>query len=164
MKRTAVLILACLCAVMLWTGCRNSKEEAEPVSIANPWSDWASMAEAETAVGFAFGLPEEIAGRYTADAFRTMNGELMEVIYRDGDTEIRVRKQKGEGQDISGDYNTYDICTEEHVAGGTVTTYQNSGSNGVKQVISCEGFSWSITAPEGFTGDDNQDFVSSILG
>ena len=164
MKRTLAMILLCLCAALLWTGCKNSGGEEEKTMIANPWSQWDSMAEAEAAVGFSFGMPENIDGRYFASVFRTMNGELMEVIYRDGDSEVRVRKQKGEGQDISGDYNTYDICTEEHVAGGTVTIYQNSGSNGVKQVISCDGFSWSITAPEGFAGDDNQDFVSSILG
>ena len=164
MKRTLAMTLLCLCTALLWTGCKNSGGEEEKKMIANPWSQWDSMAEAEAAVGFSFGMPENIAGRYFASVFRTMNGELMEVIYRDGDSEVRVRKQKGEGQDISGDYNQYDTCTEEAFQGGTVTHYHNTNNNAVKQVISCNGYSWSITASDGFPGDSNRDFLNLIFG
>lgn len=167
MKRNAAWILLCLTFASLFTGCKNTvqKEKTAPtIAIANPWSNWDSLEEAEAAAGFSFGLPEKIADRYEAAEYRTMNRQLIEVIYRDHETEVRVRKAKGEGQDISGDYNTYDTCTEENIDGGTVTTYRNSGSNGVKQLIFCQNDSWSITAPEGFAGDDNHDFVSSILG
>ena len=149
---------------LLICGCGKQEIQSQTTFIGNPWSDWASMAEAEAAVGFPFGLPEVLGESFTATAYRTMNGELMEVIYRDGDSEIRVRKQVGEGQDISGDYNQYDTCTEETVPGGTLTHYHNSDSNALKQIISCNGYSWSVTASDGFPGDSNRDFLNVIFG
>lgn len=161
MKKIIAVILSCLMVSPFFASC--GKQEAQSTTIGNPWSNWDSMKEAEAAAGFSFDLPEMIADTYTATAFRTLNNELIEVIYRDKDYEIRVRKQKGEGQDISGDYNTYDTCTEESINGGIVTTYHNSGSNAVKQLISYQGFSWSFTSSNGFWGDSNADFLNLIL-
>lgn len=168
MKRVAAMILLCLAVSACFTGCGSpqveQEEKTKTAAIGNPWSDWDSMEAVESAAGFSFGLPEVIADCYTAAAFRTLNDELIEVIYRDGDLEVRVRKQKGENQDISGDYNQYDTCTEESYGEATVITYRNSGSNAVKQLISDQGYSWSVTAPEGYWGDSCQDFVNEILG
>ena len=121
------------------------------------------MEKAEAAVGFSFDLPETIADSYEAVAFRTMNGELIEVIYRNENFEVRVRKQKGEGQDISGDYSSYDAITEENHNEGMVTTYQSSSDHAVKQIISYSGYSWSLSAPNGYWGDSNTDFVNAIF-
>ena len=161
MKKIMAFILSCLIVSAFFSGC--GKQKAQTTTIGNPWSDWNSIKEAESAAGFSFGLPEVVADAYTATAFRTLNNELIEVIYHDGDSEIRVRKQKGEGQDISGDYNTYDTCTEENINGATVTTCHNSDSNVVKQLISYQGYSWSFTASNGFRGDSNADFLNLIL-
>lgn len=164
-RRTRILLLLALFVCL--AGCANQSPEpettAQTVAIGNPWTQWASMEEAEAAVGFSFGLPEVIADHYTAEACRTLNDQLLEVIYRDGDFEVRVRKQKGENQDISGDYNQYDTCTEYPFGSGTLTNYHNSGSDAVKQVISCNGYSWSLTAPNGYWGDSNADFLNRIL-
>ena len=162
MKRITAIILLCL----IFVGCGNRnapQEKSQTAAIGNPWSDWASMEEAEAAAGFPFGLPEVIAGSYKADAYRTLNGELIEVIYRDGDSEVRVRKQKGEGQDISGDYNPYDTCTETKSGEAAIACYRNSGNNALKQIISKGGYSWSLTAPDGCWGDSNADFLNAIL-
>ena len=162
MKRFVMATLLCLIISACCVGCGNQKKQT--TTIANPWSDCASLKEAENAAGFSFGLPETIADGYTAAAFRTQNNELIEVIYREEDSEVRVRKQKGEGQDISGDYNNYDTCTEETVNGAVVTTCHNADNNAVKQTISYQGYSWSLTAPDGYWGDSNWDFVNHILG
>lgn len=163
MRKYIAIILSFLMLSALFIGCGKQESQSQTTFIGNPWSDWDSLQEAETAVGFPFGLPETI-GNYTAAAFRTMNNELIEIIYRDGDSEVRVRKQAGEDQDISGDYNQYDICTEETIHSGTVTHYQNSESNALKQVISYNGYSWSVTASDGFPGDSNRDFLNLIFG
>ena len=159
MKKCITLVLCCL---ILFAGCGKQESQSQTTFIGNPWSDWESLQEAETAVGFTFGLPESI-GNYTAAAFRTLNNELIEIIYRDGDSEVRVRKQTGEGQDISGDYNQYDTCTEEAMNGGTIVHYHNSHNNAVKQIISYDGYSWSITASEAFPEDANRDFLNLIF-
>ena len=166
MKKNAFVILLCCIISAVFVGCGNQTAAQEQVSqtatIGNPWSDWDTIEEAESATGFSFGLPEVIADTYTAENFRTMNGELLEVVYRDGDSEIRVRKQKGEGQDISGDYNTYEFCDEQNVNGGTVTSWHNSDNDAVKQIVSYGGYSWSLVASNGWWGDANGDFLNCV--
>ena len=164
MKKAVFFLLLCLIISAVCIGCGS--QTAPPVqtsAIGNPWSDWDSLEEAEAAVGFSFGLPEVISDSYTAVRFRTMNKELIEVVYLDEDFEVCVRKKQGEGQDISGDYNNYETCTEEKRNGGTVSSYRNSTNNAVKQIISCNGCSWSLVAPNGYWGDTNQDLISQIL-
>lgn len=166
MKKITFIVLWCFVISTIFAGCGNQPAEQDQISqnvaIGNPWSDWASMEEAEAAAGFSFDLPEVIAGSYIASSFRTLNNELIEIIYRDSDYEICVRKQKGEGQDISGDYNQYDTCTEESFDGGTISHYYNSNNDAVKQLISYKGYSWSLVALNGYGDDSNWDLVSEI--
>ena len=70
MKKIALIILCCFVISAIFIGCGNQAAEQEQISqnvtIGNPWSDWASLEEAEGAAGFSFELPEVIAGIYTA--------------------------------------------------------------------------------------------------
>ena len=165
-KKAFGSVLICLISIAVCVGCGKQAAEQEPtsqtVAIGNPWSDWDSMEEAESVTGFSFGLPEVIADSYTAIRIRTLNSELIEVVYRDESFEVCVRKQKGEGQDISGDYNEYETCTETNYHGGTITDYRNSNNDAAKQLISYNGYSWSLVAPNGYRGDSDWDFVSKI--
>ena len=56
MKRIPLIILVCFVASVILAGCGNQTDEPEQISqsvgIANPWSDWISMEEAEAAAGF----------------------------------------------------------------------------------------------------------------
>lgn len=166
MKKIIFIILLCLIIFTIFIGCGKQKMEQEQasqtVTIGNPWSDWNTIEEAESVIGFSFGLPEVIADSYDAVSIRTLNDKLIEVVYCDDDYEVCVRKQKGEGQDISGDYNEYETYTEENYNGGTITNYHNSNNNAVKQIISYKGYSWSLVAPNGCWGDSNWEFVSKI--
>ena len=164
MKKALCLVLLCLMVFSLCAACGNqTAKQDQPVAIGNPWSDWNSIEEAESACGFSFGLPELIAGTYEAVTIRTLNDELIEVVYCDESYEVTVRKQKGEGQDISGDYNKYETCEETSRDGAAITSYHNSGDNALKQLISYNGYSWSVVAPNGCWGDSNRDFLSRIL-
>ena len=156
------IILMCLGLFILFAGCAN-KEAAQTAAIANPWSTWDSIKEAEEACGFSFGLPDVIAESFTATEFRTMMGELIEVVYCDEDFEVCIRKSKGEDQDILGDYNRYETCNEENRNGAAITTYFNSSNSAMKQLISHQGYSWSLVAANGFWGDSNEDFLRAIL-
>ena len=166
MKKNALMILLCCVISAVFVGCGNQTVVQEQISqttaIGNPWSDWDSIEEAESVIGFSFGLPEVIADSYNAVSIRTLNHELIEVVYCAEGFEVCVRKQKGEGQDISGDYNEYETCTEANHNGGTIINYHNSNNNAVKQLISYKGYSWSLVAPNGCWGDSNWDFVSKI--
>lgn len=166
MKKMISVVLACLIIFVCFSGCGKQTGAQETMSqmaaIGNPWSEWSSIEEAEAAVGFSFGLPAVIADSYHAVEVRTMNNMMIEVIYRDEEFEVCVRKQEGEGQDISGDYNEYAISSETRRDGGVITGYQNFDENAVKQLISYKGYSWSLVAPNGYWGDSNWDFVDQI--
>lgn len=164
MKNAVSVVLLCLLVCTVCVGCGNQMaKEDQTVAIGNPWSDWNSIEEAESAIEFSFGLPEVIADSYDAVSIRTLNNELIEVVYCDESFEVCVRKQKGEGQDISGDYNEYESCAETNHNGGTITNYYNSEDTALKQLVSYKGYSWSLVAPNGYGGDSNWDFVSKIL-
>ena len=92
-----------------------------------------------------------------------MNNELIQIVYRDGDFEVCVRKQKGEDQDISGDYTEYDISAESAREGGVIKTYRNFDNNAVRQLISYDGYSWSLVASNGYRGDTNDAFLNLIF-
>ena len=166
MKKLISIILICLIIPAAFVGCGNNAPEPEyntTVAIGNPWQEWTSIAEAEDAVGFPFGLPHVIADSYKAAEFRTMNKELIEIVYRSDELEVCVRKRADEGEDISGDYNQYESCTETQQGGAAITTYHNTGNNATKQLISCNGYAWSLVAEKGFAGDSANDFLNAIL-
>ena len=164
MKKAVFVVLFCLIIFTLCAGCGNqTAKQEQTVAIGNPWSDWNSMEEAESAVGFSFGLPDVIADCYKVARIRTMSKELLEVVYCHESFEVYVRKQKGEGQDISGDYNEYDTCAETNHNGVMITTYQNTGNTALRQMVSYKGYSWSLVAPSGYGGASDWDFVNKIL-
>ena len=167
MKKIVYMILLCLIISTIYVGCRKQKMNQEQASqittIGNQWSDWNTIEEAESVIGFSFGIPEVIADSYDVVSIRTLSDKLIEVVYRDDEYEVCVRKQKGEGQDISGDYNEYETCTVENYNGSAIINYYNSNNNAVKQIISYKGYSWSLVAPNGCWGDSNWDFVSKML-
>ena len=83
--------LYCLLGISaIYAGCGKQVPEqtSQTTAIGNPWTDWDSLEEAESAVGFSFGLPEVIADSYQAVSIRTLNNELIEVTYRDESFEV----------------------------------------------------------------------------
>ena len=89
----------------------------EGEQIPNPWKDYTSIREAEDAAGFSITLPKKISG-YKKDAIQAVDGEILQVFYKNGDKEILIRKAPVEqGKDISGDYNTYDVTQKVSVKG-----------------------------------------------
>jgi hypothetical protein len=139
----------------------NPPKESEKAQIANPWSDWKSLRDAEIAVGFEFGLPETVAGSYSADSYRTLNEEMIEITYHDGDYEVIVRKAVGEGQDCSGDYTDYSKVETDERDGGIISFYIGQHHVG-KTILSHDGYSWSLVTPSGFGGDSCMDFLNAI--
>lgn len=80
-------------------------EEAGTVQIPNPFVDYATVKDAISVVGFDFAVPDTVEG-YPEKVIQVMDGELIQVIYLNGDERLFVRKAAG-SDDISGDYNVY---------------------------------------------------------
>ena len=79
-KNTSIILLCCIISA-IFAGCGNQavsqEQTSQTTAIGNPWSDWESIEEAESEVGFSFGLPEVIADSYKAVSFRTLKNPLV---------------------------------------------------------------------------------------
>ena len=126
--KKAILILLCL----LLAGCASTEQSPETTAetapilqLANPWKDFPSLEEAEAACGLDFPLEDVVVDSYKAESYRVMNGQLMEVAYRDNTFEVTVRMQAGEKQDISGVYEEFENITTFETDTHTITNKKN---------------------------------------
>ena len=101
-------------------------EDGENIQIPNPWQECTSLEEAGKLAGFSFTAPESVDG-YTERYIAAIENEIAQVIFSNGDdSELYFRKGVG-GDDISGDYNTYDVTEEQTIDGHTVLCKGNNG-------------------------------------
>ena len=162
MKYRIIPLLLCL----LLAGCSTkSGEFSAPrteafTQIANPWKDYASLEEAEAACGLDFPMPETVADSYVAESFRVMNGQLLEVRYRDGEFPVTIRMQAGEGLDLSGVYGEPENEQTYETDGAVIIEKYING--GVLQLISKDGYSYSLYAPNQYWGDSNIEFLQYL--
>ncbi|MBQ6985732.1 MAG: hypothetical protein IJR48_00185 [Oscillibacter sp.] len=126
-------------------------------TIANPFSDYATYAEAEAAAGFPFGVPEEIGG-YDTVSYRVANDlSLFEVIYANDDASLTARKAPG-GWDISGDYNEYTQEVAQTLQGVNVTCW-GDGESLFLAMWTVDDYSYSLGASQTI---DRLDFLGTV--
>lgn len=159
MKPYTVIVALLLCLSLC--ACAGHSAPNPTAQIANPWRDWETLSEAEAAVGFSLGIPTELGG-FRATVFRTLEQELLEVIYEDGDRQVCVRKSPQEQQDISGDYTQYDRREEQQQGDAQLILYGDETHTG-KILIYRPGFSWALLSPDGYPGDSGEDFIRAVL-
>lgn len=98
-----------------------NKDVDNGTQIPNPWTEYKIVDEAKKAVNFEAPVPTKVTDGYKLDYISTLDGELLQIVYRNADDkQISYRAAKGSG-DISGDYNVYDTSEELQVGGNTVT-------------------------------------------
>ena len=154
-----------LIALLMLTGCAAPEQEptetlVEIVQLANPWADYETLAEAEAAAGVSLNMPETIA-TFQAEAFRVLNGELLEIIYRSGDYRVVVRKALGSGQDISGVIGEMEKQTVLVYGGRDIIT-QYYGDAVLDSIFSPEE-TVTIYASQGYPEQTRYDFLSALL-
>ena len=164
MKQTMLILMICL----LLAGCSSTaqvpettEETAPMLQMGNPWKDYASLEEAEAACGLDFPLEDVVADSYKAETCRVMNGQLLEVTYRDDSFEVTVRMQAGEGQDLSGVYEEFENITTFETEAHTIIN-KKIKDGGILQLISKDGCSYSFYAPNHYWGDSNADFLAFL--
>ena len=164
MKLKIIPVLLCLLLVGCGTApVEYSRPSTEAITqLANPWKDYSSLAEAEVACGLTFPMTEIIAASYVAESFRVMNGKLLEVKYRDGEFSVTVRMQAGEGQNLSGIYGELENVQTFEVNGATITGMNIDG--GVLHLISKDGYSYSLYAPNHYRDNSNNEFLQYLYG
>ena len=134
MKMFIVYVLSFAMALsMVACGGYTAKEIAaadttpgENVQIPNPWQECAGLEEAGKLAGFSFTAPESVDG-YTEKYIAAIENDIAQVIFSNEDGfKLYFRKGLG-GDDISGDYNTYDVAEEQTIDGKSVLCRGNDG-------------------------------------
>ncbi|MBR4545103.1 MAG: hypothetical protein IKO14_03895 [Oscillibacter sp.] len=136
--------------------------EVPDMGLANPFKDYATYAEAETAAGFKFGVPEEIGG-YDKVAYRVAeNSALFEVIYsNDADASLTARKAPGDWN-ISGDYSQYTQEVAQSLQGVNVTCL-GDGDSLFLAMWTVDDYSYSLGASASMDRLDFLGIVETII-
>lgn len=119
----------------------------------------AAQEEAAKAAGFPMSAPDTLES-YPQRVIQTMNDEMIQVIYQNGDRSVTVRKEAGSG-DISGDYNQYAQSKTVEVAGSSVTM---RGENGLFMVAIWEnsGYTYAVTSGAGMSAAAMTALIQSV--
>jgi uncharacterized membrane protein len=125
----------------------------DTTQIPNPFIDCTTLEDAQKLAGFTMTIPDAMPEGYSKTAIRAVKNKMIEVIYLNGDSEIRIRKAIG-SEDISGDYAVYNETVETEIGNVKVTMNGNNGK--VNVAIWSEGVNvFSITVNCGGTGLDS---------
>ena len=135
--------------------------DPDPVVISSGVQQYESRQALSEAVGFAV---EDAAGLpFTPDRtdYAAMDG-IAEITYTKGEQSVSWRKAKGEGQDVSGDYQEYDDIRSLKIDGAEVTV---KGSGGVHYlaVWSGGGYSCALAAADGCTLEQYQRMLEETM-
>lgn len=134
------------------------------VMMENPWKDSDSLADAIKDAGFDITIPEAVKN-YNPAVYRSIKGDMLEIIYCDSDSQegLRVRKAHGT-DDISGDYNVY--TTEKDMTVGDVKVHIKENDDVVFVATWTRGdFSFAIVMEENqhFTEEEITGLVEEIV-
>ena len=137
----------------------------DSMQIANPWSDFDSLKEAEADALLQIKLPESYQN-FDHRIYRSMHGEMLEIIYQDADGQegFRIRKSRG-SEDISGDYTSY-AQEKTLTSGGRSVTIRGNGDTISVATWSNHSLNLSyaicVAEDQHFTEDDIRSLVEAI--
>lgn len=141
MKRNKMIALG-LSAVMALSlaACGNANDSK--LQPPNPFAEYETLADMEKEVGFDFSVPSRIDGFDECEYRADKDDSMAEVIFKNGDEEIRFRKAAGD-EDVSGNYTKFSEQERVDVDGATVTM---KGENGAVNLAtwSADGYAYSI--------------------
>lgn len=104
MKKLITMIL-CVLTVCSLAACGSKSANNENNEIPNPFIDCNTLEDAAKIAGFDITIPDAI-DEYTGRTIQAVDKDLIQVIYKNDDSEISIRKGTG-SDDISGDNNKY---------------------------------------------------------
>lgn len=142
-----------------------SSDAQDSMQLANPWSEFDSLEEAEADADVEIALPESYQ-RFDHRIYRAMRREMLEVIYQDADGQegFRIRKSHDVG-DISGDYTSY-AQEKTLTSGGRSVTIRGNGDTISVATWSNHSLNLSyavcVAEDQHFTEDDIRSLVEAI--
>lgn len=157
--RSGLSLAACLALVLLGTAVvpqffdgGTEEPPQEQTTVANGMEDVDSASALSEKVGFEVqdltGLPF-VAEHIT---YTSLWGETAQITYEGENQTVTYRKAPGE-EDISGDYNVYDMVTET-VAGETSVTLKGDGDGYVLALWTADGYSYALSLENPVTEEE----------
>ena len=133
-------------------------------TLANPWQECANMAQAESLAGFSFAISDSaLPEGYGPEAayIQVIAGSMIEVDYtgeRGGS--VCLRKAVGT-DDVSGDYNSYDLTQTSRIAGQDVTL---RGAENAWYVVTWtrDGYSFAVVSTSALTTSQVEALVAGL--
>ncbi len=110
-------------------------------------------------VGYDFALPDYMPQGYTFDSASLLFGELVQIVYTDGEHKIMYRIEDCT-DDISGDYNNYETVETVDMGGAAVTVREDGGK--CRLAIWNDGKAHVLWLDEGFERDEIEKIIKSI--
>ncbi|MBR4928566.1 MAG: hypothetical protein IKX72_03305 [Oscillospiraceae bacterium] len=129
------------------------------MQIPNPFVDYESLEAAAKAAGFELKTPSSVKG-FSDKLIQVCNGEMIQVIYLNGDDRLLIRKAKG-SEDISGDYNEYSDNSTVTVNGNSVTLRGDDGKVSTA-VWTSGGYTYSVSFDTPVTEDEMTGIVGQV--
>lgn len=135
-------------------------ESESSAQIPNPFTDHATLEDAEKAAGFDIKIPESAAGSDSV-VYRSMSQDMLEIIYYKGDEEaLRVRKAPG-SEDISG-VNMLFLASEEAQAGEQTVTLKGNEETTQLAIWTANGYTYSVFTDKGLSQADMLAIAAAI--
>lgn len=143
----------------------------EPImGVANPWTEYATLDEAEEAAGFGIAVPGSVKGyddvliqvmkATTTDEDGNKADEIiLEYRFMNGADDVNIRKGKVSG-DISGVYGEYKESTAD--VNGNAVTVSSEGELAYVATWAAGGYSYSVSASAGMAEADLLDIVADV--
>lgn len=174
MKKYIRIIALALCTVLgavLFTACTSGQKKSDSASsnstqIPNPWQECKTLDEAIEQAGFDYQLPADTKDLGTPDYIGVIKDDMLEVIWKQNDSDKVCLRKGSQKDDISGDYTNYATTTTADIVcnGETVTVTFKSDAEGIHLAIwQQDGYSYSAFSGEGLTEQDATSHVSAIL-
>ena len=127
---------------------------SENTQIPTPWTEYASLAEAQAAAGFDLTLPAQPDG-YTQADFQVLAGDetILQAAFRTEDDQLQLSIRKAPGtDDISGNYNVYSVDETVTVDGTDVTVKGNEDGYHLA-IWTANGYTYAISSDDALTQD-----------
>lgn len=136
----------------------NDNNEEEIVGMPNPFVEYKTVDEAQKVLPFSAVVPSNVKG-YELKNVSVMSNEMLQLIYKNGDKELKYRMEKG-SDDISGDYNEYkDIKT---VKVGDVEVKVRKSEETMSTIWTNGDLTFSLYSNGNLNEKDITDIISSI--
>lgn len=133
-------------------------------TLANPWQECASMAQAESLAGFSLAIRDSaLPEGYGPEAacIQAIEGSMLEVNYNgERGGSVCLRKAVGT-DDVSGDYNSYDLTQTSRIAGQDVTLRGAENAWYVATWTS-DGYSFAVVSTSALTTSQVEALVAGL--